>query len=68
MTHTKQQCCIAFINEKKNTEEPKITDNLSPQTILLGSLDRLYAELDDFEKLARKCFIDIAKQKTQKGV
>ena len=59
MTYTKQQGCIAFIDEGKNTEKPKTMEKKGSQTILLDSLERLYAELDDFEKVGNQYFKDI---------
>ena len=59
MTYTKQHGCIAFIDERKNIEKPKITEKQGPQNILLDSLEKLYAELDDFEKVGNQYLKDI---------
>ena len=59
MTYTKQQGCIIFIDEKKNTKKTENTENLAPKIILLDSLERLLTELNDFQKVAEKYFGNI---------
>ncbi|MCL2069634.1 MAG: hypothetical protein FWH19_01435 [Treponema sp.] len=57
MTHTKQDGCIAFI-KKKNKEKQEITENLDSKALLIDSLGKLLAELDDFQKIAEKYFLE----------
>ena len=49
MTYTTQTNCLARIN---------VPDNPDPQTSLIKSLSKLYAELDDLDKTAKKFFTD----------
>ena len=52
MTYTKQTNCLARIN---------VQDNPDPRTSLMESLSKLYSELDDLDKTAKKFF-------TEKGI
>ena len=61
-TYTKQRNCKASFVEKKNIEKPETTENLDPKAVLLDSLLRFYAELDDFQKVAEKYFDNIDKK------
>ena len=63
MTYTCQSHCISSFAEMKNTE--KQSEKLDPKTNLIGSLERLYNELDNFPKeqpLESDIFLAIAKE------
>ena len=57
MTESKQHRSLpaaVYINNSSET--------LNPQALLLNSLDKLYAELDEFSKVADKYFIEKIKK------
>ena len=65
MTCTKQPLCETIADSKNYTENPAIPEKSDPKKILLDSLVRLYAEIDDFQKVAEKYFKNM-KQKSEK--